>query len=279
MSINQTLKGAVAEYLENITSQKSDSSKSIEKIFFNDMEKYFLDKCSLVKDVSTKDIDFFQASLLKTKKPQTVNRQFTVYNHFFKKCVEWCYVDESPTRFCKKKREFEPVRVLWDASEIETMLRDTSGWLFNVLTLLSRTGIRPVEMSEIRKKDIDENGLKIFCEKNSHGYRVIPINKNTFDFLVKISLKLDDEDFVFTNERGNKIKTSALNKKLKKLQKKLGMKRKLPSSLRHTYATGLCRKNVSLEMVRLLLGHKKIVTTQKYLKVEFADLQKVVNSN
>lgn len=217
--LNQTIKGAVAEYFENITALKSKSSQCTEKTFFRDLEVYFLTKHSQLKDITPKDIDFFQASLLKTKKPQTVNRQFTLYNHFFKKCVEWGYLEQSPARFCKKRREIEPQRELWDDTELEQTLPQLNGYMYNVVKFLSLTGIRPIESTQIKKKDICGNVLRLFTLKNSAGYRLIPLNQKTVELLETVIIGLSDEDLIFKNKHGRPIRTRQINLNLKRLQK------------------------------------------------------------
>ncbi len=46
----------------------------------------------------------------------------------------------------------------------------------------------------------------------------------------------------------------------------------------HSYLTNLCASNVNLAIVSKIAGHKKTTTTQKYLRFDFLDLQKVIRS-
>lgn len=276
--MKQSLKGAVAEYLEFVTSLKSKSSQSQEKIYFRDLETHFKD--SYLSEINSKSMEFFQASLVKKKKPQTVNRQFTVYNHFFKKCVEWNYLTDSPTKNIKKRRELEPIRELWTDLEINKVLTNSHGWFRDAFEFMANTGCRTIELSNLRFSDVDfENrSVVLRSEKNATGSRIIPINDIAYEILkVRSGILNNDDCFVFINDKKNKLTTDCLNKKLLKIQKKLGLKRKTIYSLRHTYATNLCNRNVNLEKVRLLLGHSQIRTTQKYVKIDFFELKKIVN--
>lgn len=276
--MKQSLKGAVAEYLEFVTSLKSKSSQSQEKIYFRDLETHFKD--SYLSEINSKSMEFFQASLVKKKKPQTVNRQFTVYNHFFKKCVEWNYLTESPTKNIKKRRELEPIRELWTDLEINKILTNSHGWFRDAFEFMANTGCRTIELSNLRFSDVDfENrSVVLRSEKNATGSRIIPINDIAYEILkIRSGIFRDDDCFVFINDKKNKLTTDCLNKKLLKIQNKLGLKRKTIYSLRHTYATNLCNRNVNLEKVRLLLGHSQIRTTQKYVKIDFFELKKIVN--
>lgn len=276
-SVRQTLKGAIAEYLEYVTALKSKSSQSQELIYFKNLENFFLD--IYLTEISHIKLEKFQASLLKSKKPQTVNRQFTVYNHFFKKCVHWGYIEKSPTQNIKKKKEIDPIRELWTDDEVQIILKNTTGWFNHCFEFLYLTGARTIEACNLRKKDFnqDENIITLFSDKNANGYRFIPINSRASEILKNRVRFIKDNDYVFTNERNNRVTTDRLNKKLFRLQKKLKLNRKTIYSLRHTYATNLCNRNINLEKVRMLLGHSQIRTTQKYLKIDFFELKKIVN--
>jgi len=287
MAITQTLKGAIAEYYENITILKSYSSQKQEKTYFKDLEIYFLGKSLL--EITPKDIDFFQSHLLKIKKPQTVNRQFTLYNHFFSKCVEWMYLEFSPTRYSKKKREYKLPIIVWERSEVAIMLWHSRKikripWLRGALRLLFLTGMRPIELSKLKKCDLFFNlepkfkHIRIFCEKNAEGYRTIPVSAPAERLLKNLVKNKNDEDYIFLNNGGRKITTGRINQNLKRYSKRFNIKTKPTYKLRHTFATKLCRKDINIYKIKDLMGHSKIETTEQYSLVNFEDLRKVVNS-
>lgn len=281
MIINQSLTGAIVEYIDNITARKSKSSQKTEPIYFSDFERYFIKKnISELKDISTKDCEFLQSQLLKTKKASTVNRQYTLYDHFFRKCIEWNYLEESPTRFLKKKKEIDPVRKLFTPQEISKVIKNTNGWFRDAFRFLMETGCRPIEMSGLKKSDLflADEYIKLHCDKGAKAYRLLPVNSPMVELLNKLQSKRHNSfDLVFQTEYGTRIETNRLNKRLKIILKKLKIEHKSIYSLRHGYATNLCNRNVNLEKVRLLLGHSQIRTTQKYVKIDFLELKKVVN--
>jgi len=275
----QTVKGAIAEYFESVTKKKSKSSFKQERTYFKDLEHFcFKNKISLLIEITPKHIEDFQTWLLgKPKKPQTVNRQFTVYNHFFDKCIQWGWIDVSPSRFCKKLREIEPIRVLWNKSQYKLAVKLAKPrWFRNVLRFLRYSGIRPQEAGEIRMCDIslEEEFIRLFMPKVSE-YRVIAINEKLRRIIFMQSRGKKKHDFLFLNDKGRKVTTHRINQKLKKLQKEHGITTETAYAFRHGYATNLCRKDVNLEKVRKALGHKKISTTLKYTHVDLEVLKEV----
>lgn len=64
------------------------------------------------------------------------------------------------------------------------------------------------------------------------------------------------------------INNSDYNRRLKEIQRLAGIETRLHSHLaRHTFATWMLANDVKIENVRKMLGHKSIVTTQRYAKV------------
>lgn len=276
--IKQTVKGAVAEYLENVAKLKA--SYKLEVHYFKKFEKYCLEKnINLISDVQPKHIEFLQSQLLQKQQASSVNRIFTVLIFFFKKCVEWDYLKDSPARFIKKKREAQKPRTLWNSLEIKLVAKSAEDWFKHAFLFLALTGCRPVEMASIRISDVnfDEKTVLLFSEKNATGFRLVPLSDQAFKILKAVCKNRAKNELAFVNQFGQKITTDRLNKKLKRIQKRIGITRKSIYSLRHTYATELCNRDVNLEKVRLLLGHSQIRTTQKYVKIDFLELKKIVN--
>lgn len=276
--IRQTLTGAIVEYIDKITGQKSDSSKSQEPIYFRDLERYCIkNKLVYFKDLTPKLVEFFQSDLLKKKMPQTVNRQFTTYHHFFQKCQEWSYINESPARYIKRKREIEKPRELWTKSQFKMALRVIKGTFRNVLRFLRCTGIRPQEIGLIQKKHcfLSDDYLVLQMPKTK-DFRIIPLSaKAKRVLLVELKKCRFKEDFVFTNESGRPFTTNRINQKLKRITKDHGIHTKSAYALRHGYATNLVKKNVNLAKVQKAMGHKKIATTLKYTHLDLEDLREL----
>lgn len=275
------VKHCIDEYLENISKSKSISSQRQEKVYFKDLQEYLDEKnITEIDKVEPKDLDFFQGRLSRAKEHSTVNRQFTLYNHFFSKCVEWGYIQLSPSRFIKKKKELEPIRKLWSKEEIEIVLKNSNGWLHDTVLFMSNTGCRAIELVQIAKEDVDhiDRAVRLYSDKNSGGHRLIPLNEVSYNILNKRCANVvEEKDLLFKTEIKTPLRTDHINKTLKRLQRKLGISRKPIYSLRHTYATNLCLSGVGIEIIRMLLGHKKLQTTQKYMRVEFFHLKQVVN--
>ncbi len=273
-----TIKDAFSRYIKIFSSNKK--SFKAEKIWFNEF-KIFLDEHGLrhLDDINQHHIELFQYVLLKKKSAASSNRQFTTYSHFFKKCVEFNYILESPLKNFKKKKEVQPIRTLWTGKEIDSVLKNSPPWFKFAFMFLALTGARPIELCNLRKRhhSVNDSSVRLFCDKSMAGSRLLPISQPAQKIILSLCKNLNESDFVFRSSVNTKLSTDRLNKTLAKIQKRHGLKRIPIYSLRHTYATDLCNKGINIEIVRKLLGHSQIRTTQKYIKIDFLELKKVVN--
>lgn len=108
--------------------------------------------------------------------------------------------------------------------------------------------------------------------KNVQSIRTIPIDKETINVLrtarksqIKYFKKLEIDSsigFVFYNLKNGLISNNAANKILKKYCRELGIHQITMHGLRHTYASTLLYRHVSLIVVSKLLGHSSVSVTQ-----------------
>jgi site-specific recombinase XerD len=273
----QTVKGAIAEFSEYRKKTRPLSAFRKENCYLREFESYFQQlKTENLTDISPKLVDGLMAALQSKKKQNSsINRQFTLYKVFFKKCMEWGWLDDSPARFIKKLREIEPVRVLWSTKQFKIILKFVPYWLRQVLRFLRATGVRPQELSEIQRKHVDLEGdiVRLYDPKTG-AVRIVALNlKAKRVLLIQLAKTKDKDDYVFTTERNKKITTHRINEQLRRSAKKYGVTRETAYALRHGYATNLSRKNVNLAKIQRAMGHKKISTTLKYTHLDLEDLR------
>lgn len=123
------------------------------------------------------------------------------------------------------------------------------------------TGLRYVDVSKLKYKDIKDNQLIMMQAKTNHQV-VIDLSETAINI---IGDRGDREELIF-KELPDKYLCCL--RQLKKLCTLAGIDRNITwHSARHTFATLLLQNNANIKTVSCLLGHTTITHTQKYLHV------------
>ncbi len=111
--------------------------------------------------------------------------------------------------------------------------------------------------------DFKDRIIKIIESKSGKG-RIVPMNSIVFEVLSALR-RLDGKDeFVFVNpSTGNPYVD--IKRAFNGACKKAGIDDFHLHDTRHSFASRLVKKNVDLMIVKELLGHASVVTTQRYL--------------
>ena len=146
-----------------------------------------------------------------------------------------------------------------------------------MLEMFYSSGLRVSELIDLKIGNIyrKEQILLVFGKGNKE--RVVPYSDDAAVFLheyidrmrFKLMKKGNFTDYVFLNNRGEKLTRQGVWKKLKEFAKLAGITKEIsPHKLRHTFATQLLEGGADLRSVQMLLGHASINTTEIYTHVE-----------
>jgi site-specific recombinase XerD len=156
-----------------------------------------------------------------------------------------------------------------------------------LLQVLAATGMRVGEALGLRHEDWDaaERQVRVIARDNDNRARskslvprTIPVPASLVrcyvDYLLEEYGELDS-DYVFVNLWGGRIGSpltyAAVYDLVRRLRSRTGIDFD-PHWLRHTYATGLLRSEVPVEVVSSLLGHASVATTSAtYAHLTVAD--------
>ena len=156
-----------------------------------------------------------------------------------------------------------------------------------LLEVLAATGMRVGEALGLRHEDWDaaERQVRVMARDNDNRARskslvprTIPVPpslvRSYADYLLQEYGELDS-DYVFVNLWGGRVGSplayAAVYDLVRRLRSRTGIDFD-PHWLRHTYATGLLRSGVPVEVVSLLLGHASVATTSAtYAHLTVAD--------
>lgn len=265
-------------YAENLYSVKYVMSI---KLSFREMLKIVGNRD--LKHITTKEIDHFLIGKFRSSK-HAAHLYLRTLKAAFNKAITWGYLEINP--FIKIKIPKPPKNnpMFITESELELILSKTDNHdLSDIFKVAFFTGMRLGELTNLKARQVDLNNLliRVSCDKNfqtkSKQERVIPLAKQIISIITdRVNSK---QVYLFTKTGNIKYNEDYVSKKFKEAV----YNTRLPDSihfhtLRHSFASNLVRNGASLYIVKELLGHQSITTTQIYSHLSNQDLVEAINN-
>jgi integrase/recombinase XerC len=235
--------------------------------------------------------DFLVFLKRKGLKETTIAHRIFALKSFFKYLLKRRRTRLDPGSYLVTPKRKKSLPSFMTISQMEKLLklppRDDLGGLRDlaVLELFYSTGIRLSELAELKLTGIDFRTELIRVMGKGKKERVVPVGTEALEVLKeyldkrKPAYKDSDDidmDAVFLNKSGKKLSSRSISRIVKKHAQAISEEKKTsPHLLRHTCATHLLNQGADLMMVKELLGHENLSTTQIYTHVTTEKLKKV----
>lgn len=226
-----------------------------------------------VDEVAADDIDQFKQLLKKQRYTgKSISRKINSIKAFFRFLISQNLIERNPAdTITHPKFDQAPPRVL---SKIEyRALRDaTKGDLrmYAVVELLLQTGMRISELAALEVDDIDlQSNVITIKPQDTREIRKVPLNlpakKAVMDYLeVRPRAR---ENTLFLTKTCRPFLVRNIRTALDRYFRLAGIKDAKVNDLRHTFIVEQLKAGTPLVYVSQLVGHKRITTTEKYLKL------------
>lgn len=246
--------------------------------YMNDLNKYeeFLKKDILESD--TEDLERY-LKYIKNLESTTVAHKITSIKSYFNYNIKRGIVSVNPADKVSRPKLTKHLPEYLTEEEVGKLLdvEVKSPYDYRnktILELLYSSGIRISELVNIKTPNYDSEECLIRIMGKGSKERIVPLG----DYAVNIMndymnnyrplINKKHTDYVFVNNRGDKISRQFIFKVIKKEALKKGIKKDIsPHTLRHTFATHLLKNGADLRIIQELLGHENISTTQIYTHV------------
>lgn len=130
------------------------------------------------------------------------------------------------------------------------------------------TGCRVSEVCSVNRNDIDYANLKLKVKGKGSKFRTVYIDKVTAMMLKRYLETRDDIDpALFYNRQKKRITPEGTRRMLNAVGKRANIPCVHPHRFRHTLATNLIDRGMSIQEVSMILGHADIRTTMKYIHI------------
>ena len=144
------------------------------------------------------------------------------------------------------------------------------------------TGARVSELIHVDLKDLDIRAKRIRLHRKGGDVQTLPLSDEVITFLrvyMKDRRRRAHCRAVFVSIRGRRLTQQSIGAIVDRCatRARLPRSRVSPHTLRHTFATTLLANGENLQTIRVLMNHKSLSTTARYLHTQDEQLTVAVN--
>lgn len=271
------MKETLENYRNYLKYERNYSDNTV-NAYMNDLNKYeeFLKKDILMS--TTEDLERY-LKYIKDLQSTTVAHKITSIKSYFNYNIKRGVVKNNPTDKISRPKLAKHLPEYLTEEEVNKLLdvEVKSPYDFRnktILELLYSSGIRISELVNIKTPNYDSEECLIRIMGKGSKERIVPLGDYAINIMndyinnYRPLINKKHIDYVFINNRGDKISRQFIFKVIKKEALKKGIKKDIsPHTLRHTFATHLLKNGADLRIIQELLGHENISTTQIYTHV------------
>jgi integrase/recombinase XerD len=209
-------------------------------------------------------------------KPTTLSTKINILRSYF----SWLYIEEYiekdfTRRLATPRLPSPPPR--WLSHEEIEMLRDVCAKLLDevIVEVLYTSGVRVSEFTGCDWVDFDPTAKELTVLGKGGKIRTVPLSTRAVMLLKKYrQARKDDNPWLIQSRESKRMSTETVERRIRLLGAKAGLQRKAtPHCLRHSYATHLLEAGVPLDVIRELLGHSSVSTTERYARTQTAAIK------
>ncbi len=229
--------------------------------------------------ITKRDIEAYSRERASKVKGATVNRELALLRHLFNIAIDKGYTDFNPARGFKRFPE-APWRhkFYFSEPEIEKLIGAAAPHLRLILALAFGTGLRKGDILGLKWRDIDLDRGIISIQMQKTGEPIeIPLIPMLRDLLGQMRLRAGLSQFVFSlGSRGERIGDIKTAFRAALRRSGLADQGYRFHDIRRTFARMLYNQGVILTKIQRLLGHKSVLTTERYLGVKFEETREAI---
>lgn len=223
-------------------------------------------------------------------KESTINRKLSSIRSYYKYLLRKGVVESDPLQMVKGPKGKKPLPVFLREREMDRLLDETDfGEGFEgcrdrlIVEMLYVTGMRVSELVGLNDKDVDcpLGVIKVTGKRNKQ--RLIPFDEELKDLMSEYVRQRSSavpagSDAFFVRMTGERLTRAIVGNIVRRnLSKVVTVKKRSPHVLRHTFATAMLNHGAELGVIKDLLGHESLATTEIYTHTTFEELKKVYN--
>jgi integrase/recombinase XerD len=224
-------------------------------------------------------------------KVSTQRRIISGIRGFFKYLLIEDEVVNNPCEDLETAKMEKKLPVVLSDSEVNKMLSLIDVSTFQgyrdslIIEVLYSCGLRISELLNMRTSDVywTYEYIKVLGKGNKE--RLVPIGESALKHLryfidnhrSLITPNKTSKGFIFLNHRGGKLTRQYVFMMIKDVAKRAGINKNIhPHTLRHSFATELVKGGANLVVVKDMMGHQSILSTEIYTHLDIQHLRETI---
>ena len=208
----------------------------------------------------------------------SINRKVASLKAYYKFLLKIEAIESSPLAKHKALKVAKKIQIPFSENEVDVVLhklKDVSDFTslrdLLIVELLYATGMRRSELADLTLSSVDfsQKTLRIIGKRNKE--RIVPLLPSVIDTLKKYLIARDDyvsrvqSEALLITKSGVKLYSTLVYRTINRYFRETSDKLKTsPHILRHSFATHLLNQGADLNVVKELLGHSSLASTQVY---------------
>jgi len=180
-----------------------------------------------------------------------------------------------------RSKKASKLPVVMDKTEVLALFAATDNLKHRALLMtIYSAGLRVSEALNLKIEDIDSKRMQLHVR---HGKgkreRYATLSRVAYEVLRQYWREYKFSEYLFPGQNGDKpLDARSVQAVVRRSARKAGIKKHVTThTLRHSYATHMLEAGNNLHHLQLLLGHKSIGTTTRYLHVTRKDLENITS--
>ena len=236
------------------------------------------------------DVDLMRAWMAdlmdKGAAPTSVSRKMSSLRAFYDYLRSEGYVRYNPALALKNPKQRKKLPVFVKEEDMDCLLDEvTFGGGYEacrdrmIVMCFYSTGMRLSELVGLDVVDVDmeRSVIKVFGKRSKE--RIVPfgieMKKELENYLQQRAVLRSASPALFLSSRGGRVSHSSVYRMVReRLSAVTSVNKKSPHVLRHSFATAMLNNEAELGVVKELLGHKRLATTEVYTHLTFEELKR-----
>lgn len=241
-----------------------------------------------IQSINTDDVTNYFCILREKHGDRTVARKLSALKQFYLFLLRANFIKCNIVESITAPKISKPLPKILTKEEVDHLLHaaslEKSKALYTMLEILYATGMRISELTTLKKTSISyyENHPIILIKGKGGKERLVPLNEKAYSCLQSYQKIPNKTVWLFPSYgKMGHITRQRFGQLLKKVALKANIDpdKVSPHIIRHAFATHMLQNGADLVLIKELLGHNNLSTSEIYLHVLPEDLKRLVEEH